>query len=194
MTFSQLLRKVFLYLCLATLTHCSKCKRDDPQPQPPKDQLSLLPPETQTGKGTFGCLINGKAFHALYTTSANGDWQSATKLAVSGALNVSAGESPQKLYITTAINGQLLDNQQFSLISRARPFPIFTPGINQFITAVSGDIPCYYSGNYIKTGQLELVKFDGVGRIASGRFAFTLYEPGGCDTLRVTNGRFDVKF
>jgi len=39
-----------------------------------------------------------------------------------------------------------------------------------------------------------LVKFDGAARIAAGRFAFTLYEPGGCDTLRVTNGRFDVKF
>ena len=37
-------------------------------------------------------------------------------------------------------------------------------------------------------------EFDPVARIASGRFAFKLYEPGGCDTLRVTNGRFDVKF
>ena len=73
MTFSQPLRKVFLYLCLATLTQCFKCKRDDPQPQPPKDPLSLLPPETQTGKGTCGCLVNGKAFIAPFTTSANGD-------------------------------------------------------------------------------------------------------------------------
>jgi len=60
--------------------------------------------------------------------------------------------------------------------------------------AVSGNKPCVYEGNFIKTGKVELIKFDGAGRIAAGRFAFTLYEPGGCDTLRVTNGRFDVKF
>lgn len=51
----------------------------------------------------------------------------------------------------------------------------------------------FYSGNYIKSGQVELVKSDGMSRIAAGRFPYTLYEPGGCDTLRVTNGRFDVK-
>ena len=66
-----MLRKLPLYLAQLTLTQCSKCKRDDPQPQPPKDPLSLLPPETQTGTGTFACLVNGKAFIALYTTSAN---------------------------------------------------------------------------------------------------------------------------
>ncbi|GAB3674341.1 hypothetical protein GCM10027594_35420 [Hymenobacter agri] len=41
---------------------------------------------------------------------------------------------------------------------------------------------------------MELIKFDPVARFAAGRFAFVLYEPGGCDTLRVSNGRFDVKF
>jgi len=193
MSFSQPLRKVFLYLCLATLTQCSKCKRDDPLPQPPRDPLSLLPPETQTGKGTFGCLINGKAYVVPYTTSANGDWQSTTKLAIGGTtrLNGEAGEDITTTLI--ALNGTLQDNQTFSIISSATPFPIFTPRVNQFYTRVA-ILPCVYDGDYFKSGQIQLVKFDGVARIASGRFAFTLYEPGGCDTLRVTNGRFDVKF
>lgn len=47
-----------LYLALALLTQCSKCK-DDPTPATPTDQL---PPVTQTGAGTFGCLLNGQAF------------------------------------------------------------------------------------------------------------------------------------
>jgi hypothetical protein len=65
--------------------------------------------------------------------------------------------------------------------------------LNQF-SATANAKGCYYSGNFIKTGQVTLVRFDSFARVASGRFAFTLYEPGGCDTLRVTNGRFDVKF
>ena len=91
------------------------------------------------------------------------------------------------------LNGQLLNQQAFSMISSATPFPIFTPGVNQFY-ARTVILPCIYDGARFKTGRVELVKFDGVQRIAAGRFAFTLYEPGGCDTLRVTNGRFDVKF
>ena len=91
------------------------------------------------------------------------------------------------------MNGELSDMKTFTMISSSRPFPIFTLGVNQFF-AFSSLKSCLYGGTYFKSGQVELVKFDPVKRIAAGQFAFTLYEPGGCDTLRVTNGRFDVKF
>jgi len=189
-----MLCRLLLYLCLVLLTQCSRCKRDDPQPEPPTDPLSLLPPETAVGKGTMACLVNGQAYLTRFSTSANGDWQSPTRLAVSGGMVLNGQGAASRLSISAALNGVLQNEQTFSLISEATPFPIFTPGVNQFITIASGDLPCYYSGKYITTGRVELVKFDGVRRIAAGRFAFTLYEPGGCDTLRVTNGRFDVKF
>ena len=48
-------RKLLLYLCLATPTQCSKCKKDDPA------LLDQFPPATQTGANTFGCLVNGQA-------------------------------------------------------------------------------------------------------------------------------------
>ena len=100
----------------------------------------------------------------------------------------------QALTITAAMNGLLQSNQAFSLISRDTPFPIFTPGVNQFITEVGDLSGCFYSRNFANTGRIELVTFDGVRRIAAGRFAFTLSDPGCGDTLRVTNGRFDVRF
>ena len=189
-----MLRHWPFYLSALMLTQCSKCKRDDPQPEPPKDPLSLLPPETAVGKGTLACLVNGQAYLARFSTSANGDLQSPTRLAIGGDMVLNGQGAASRLSITAALNGALQDGQIFFSVSRATPFPLFTPGLNQFITAASGDIPCQYSGNFIKTGRVELVRFDGVRRIAAGRFAFTLYEPGGCDTLRVTNGRFDVKF
>ena len=46
--------KILIFLTILSLVGCSK---DDPKPPEP---ASLLPPETQTGANTFGCLINGK--------------------------------------------------------------------------------------------------------------------------------------
>jgi len=47
--------KRILLLLLTTFT-LSCCNNDDDNPQNPLDQL---PPATQTGANTFGCLING---------------------------------------------------------------------------------------------------------------------------------------
>jgi hypothetical protein len=41
-------------LLLAALLGLSQCKKHDPDP------LDQLPPATQTGANTFGCLVNGQ--------------------------------------------------------------------------------------------------------------------------------------
>ncbi len=183
-------------LSLVALLGLSQCKHKnpDPTPQPPTDPLAALPPETQTGAGTFGCLVNGKAFKGPYTTSARGDWQTGTRLIISSDTHLNGQQALAEVTIHAILEGSLQSNQIFTFISSTSPHTIFSPNHNEFTADAAGNSICYYSGNYIKTGQVELVKFDGVARIAAGRFAFTLYELGGCDTLRVTNGRFDVKF
>ena len=51
-----MLRKALLYAALLLLTQCSKCKNDPT----PADPAAALPPATQTGAGTLGCLVNGQ--------------------------------------------------------------------------------------------------------------------------------------
>lgn len=182
--------KLPLYLALLLLTQCSKCKQDDPVPQPPKDPLSTLPPETQTGAGSFGCLVNGEIYAALSPIKCRGDWQGNNTLFLSATTNSTLSFGSDFFGVGMLLNGNLHSGQLFSLVRFSQPIDL---SFNQF--AADADIKsCGYHGNFIKSGQVELVKFDPVARIAAGRFAFKLYEPGGCDTLRVTNGRFDVKF
>jgi len=50
--------KNILLLLTFTLT-LSCCHKDDDQPIP---EINKLPPATQTGVNTAGCLVNGKAF------------------------------------------------------------------------------------------------------------------------------------
>jgi hypothetical protein len=190
--------KANLLPLLALALLLAQCKKKEPNPTPPipADPLAALPAETQTGAGTFGCLVNGKPFKGPFSTSARGDWQSTTRLAIGSNTNLSGQATAQEITLNLILNGSLKSAQNFTLISAAMPYPFFTPGINQFTgrAASTNSSLCFYSGDYVKTGKVELTKFDGPNRIASGRFAFTLYEPGGCDTLKVTNGRFDVKF
>ena len=186
-----MLRKLLLYTALLTLTQCSQCKKNDPTPQPPKDPLSTLPAETQTGAGTFGCLVNGKVYAALAAIKCRGDWQGLNTLYISADCNSNTSYSSDFFSTGMLLNGNLSNGQVFNLVRFSQPI---NSTLSQFVADANIKL-CGYRGNNIKTGQVELVKFDGVARIASGRFAFTLYEPGsGCDTLRVTNGRFDVKF
>ena len=179
--------KLLLYSALLLLTQCSKCK-NDPTPEPPKDPLTLLPPETQTGVGTFGCLVNGKAMNVRSSFLTLGDWTSPNSLRVLGSTSATGPEYSFQM----VLRGRLLNSETFNLVSYKKPF---AGTGNEFgANSSTQNYACIYSGDHVKTGKIELTKFDGVQRIASGRFAFTLYEPGGCDTLRVTNGRFDVKF
>jgi hypothetical protein len=172
----------------------TQCHKKDPNPTPPSDPIAALPAETQTGAGTFGCLVNGKAYSAPYSTSARGDWQSTTRLIIGSDTNLSGMRTNAGITIHAILEGKLSTGQLFTLFPSVIPHTIFSLSRNEFTSDADGNVSCYYSGNHIKTGQVMLTKFDGVERIASGRFAFTLYELGGCDTLKVTNGRFDVKF
>jgi hypothetical protein len=54
-------KKLFIILTAVALSCCSK----DEQPNTPKTELEKLPPATQTGANTAGCLVNGKAFFEL---------------------------------------------------------------------------------------------------------------------------------
>jgi hypothetical protein len=58
-------RILLLYLCLLTLTQCSRCKNDPT----PTDQVQ---PATQTGANTFGCFVNGQpCTHSANNGTAN---------------------------------------------------------------------------------------------------------------------------
>ena len=72
----------YLPVCFA-LTLCSRCKTDEPAPVPTPTPLEQLPAETQTGAGTLGCLVNGKAFVAPVASLAFGQWISLEKLGIS---------------------------------------------------------------------------------------------------------------
>lgn len=49
-------QSLLIYFLTVTVLTASMCKKK------PVDPIDQLPPETQTGANTFGCLVNGEVF------------------------------------------------------------------------------------------------------------------------------------
>ena len=87
-----MLRKLLLYAALLTLTQCSQCKKNDPTP------LAQLPPATQTGANTFGCLVNGQVWlpNQNYGPSNVVLYELGVNLPIGGNLNIGTYRDVQK--------------------------------------------------------------------------------------------------
>jgi hypothetical protein len=179
-----LLGSLAMFLSFATLS----CKKSYP-PQP------TLPPITQQGYNTFGCMVDGhlwlpnakcnffpnrcRAISVIVSPQNNG-----TRLPVSVriiAMRISGGGS-SSFVIQTKYPGN------------PSPPLIFGPGnIYDSLDIEYLELPFIYQGFNISPGTVEITKLDTLKGIISGTFAFTLHATYR-DSVVVTDGRFDLQF
>lgn len=173
------MKKCLLLLSFSGLLGCHK---NDPNP------TEQLPPATQTGADTFGCLVNGQA----WTPKGN-----------NGNANYSVYYDPSYAKGTLSIAAyrygeQENDKQTIGIYSDSVKGPgiyvLDKPG-RRGSTLVNRLTGCDYNnrnpGTFHKS-TLVITRLDLSAGIVSGTFSFTLYKPG-CDTIKVTQGRFDKK-
>jgi len=173
-----------------TLLLFTQCTKADPDP------TSALPPETQTGANTFGFLLNGQPWTPTYNfaigtppplrvtydpTYAGGSLQIRAIRAVTGL--------PDGQYLL--IGGSSINKTGTYPMSIAGPAGIYySTGLR------SGPCQEYNDSNHAPgfsmQGQLVITRLDMTAGIIAGTFSFTLAQTG-CDTIKVTQGRFDKK-
>ncbi len=171
--------KKFILLLALTLT-LSCCNKDD---NPPADPLSQLPPATQTGAGTFGCLVNGVPyvdnsgdFNCFYQL-VNGEYY----FGITASIN---NEEDLQIDIGS-LKSQLLEGE----------IPLLEREDGKFYAFLSFDCICPQGKtNSIKPGILNVTKFDNQNNIISGTFEFVVVNPSTGKTYNITNGRFDSLF
>ncbi|UYZ58307.1 hypothetical protein [Hymenobacter latericus] len=166
------------------LTQCSKCK-NDPQPKRPEDQL---PPATQTGANTFGCLVNGQPW-TPQGNDGTGNYSIVCDPGYNyGLLNVAT----YRIYNKGTAH-QTLGFYSDSVRAPGR-YPI-TYRSRHRGNFIDRPTRCEYfsrdAGTYSR-GSFTITRLDLQAGIVSGTFDFTLVKPG-CDTVKVTHGRFDKK-
>ncbi|MGI4870136.1 MAG: DUF6252 family protein [Janthinobacterium lividum] len=164
-------------LALLLLTQCHK---DDPDP------LSQLPEATQTGANTFGCLVNGQVWRPGGNDGTSNYSVYYDPTYAQGTLSVA----------TYRLTGNGTDQQIISINSDSMrttgAYKLKVLGHHQVGFGDHRTRCDYFStdpGTYCK-GSFTITRLDYKAGIVSGTFAFTLYKAG-CDTVKVTQGRFD---
>ena len=177
------MKNIIIIVTLMLLSAAS-CKKD-------KASEDQLPPATQTGANTFGCLINGKVFvpkgydgsgrpnpHVQYDYDLNGQ----------PFLSIDA-----KRYDQNQVNGSVFI--LFNNLNNTGSYQI--PTLFKYSVGWSDIIPGCGMGNLDATvsawGGGDISRLDIANRIISGTFNFKAIKPG-CDTVRISDGRFDIKF
>jgi Family of unknown function (DUF6252) len=177
----NIIRLAMLLLGFLLINEAS-CRRDKYE--------ETLPPVSQTGNNTFGCLVNGMV------------WRN-------------KGPAPfpsSNLYFSKSLITQIVairsDHDsiyQVISIGIKMPITIGRYALNslnyqaKFTNAVTN---CYYQTDSISaTGTLEITKYDTINNVISGLFNFkatkitsnNIASKGNCDsTINITEGRFDI--
>jgi hypothetical protein len=175
----NLLIKSLKLLLLVTIfifnQSCDLFKSNDPKP---KTELEKLPPATQTGKNTFGCLVNGKAWVPKTSVDAYAVYQSGI-LTIAGEVE---NPNTQSISIVLEENGNIINVGEYPL--NEPPY---------FEGKVFLSLECMYEGADVISGTIQITKFDKSNYIISGLFEFTT-EKEFCEKLVIKNGRFDLRY
>ena len=173
------------FLMLAALLGLSQCRKDPAPTPPPVNQVDLLPSATQTGRRTFGCLVNGQP------------WTPAGNPFAGPLFTAEYDKQHLRLIATRGIvsNGATtLEAIQIEIDSISGPKKFILSSDNSSFTNYENvTAKCIYYTDATHPAAVIITRLDLVNRIVSGTFDFTLETPG-CGKVTVTEGRFDSPF
>jgi hypothetical protein len=166
--------RIIHFLIFLLFSGCMQnCEQNEPVP---KTELDKLPPPTQEGKRTFGCLVNGEAWVPKSFTYINAYYQE-------GVLFIGVGVKSQGMTLSLRDQQDQLGETTYTLTN--------PPFQNAKFTDSSGEKICWYDAENTLNGTLTITFLDMKKYIIAGTFEFTTVTEN-CDTIRVTDGRFDL--
>lgn len=176
------MKKLILLFTISLTLSC--CNNDDNNnTQNPIDQL---PPETQTGENTFGCLLDDEAFipsggtnplDAVYQFVNGGYYfsvQGNRRNSENNLLTISIGVL--NIELTQGSTYQLIENEDGNATG------------NFLYSTLSN----YTSAN--NSGELTITKLDTENQIVSGTFWFDVLHPLTGEIAEIREGRFDMQY
>jgi hypothetical protein len=143
-----------------------------------------LPAATQEGKGTFGCLVDGKA----WVPKSGGLLQPGIEPVyneITGQFGILANRERLQ-YVGISCEGQIVKSVGDYYIPQ------------DYLLVMDTSTICPEFNNtsvyYCKAGEVTIEKLDIISGIISGTFNFDAYSIQCQDTITITQGRFDIRY
>ena len=173
------MKKLYYTLLILSLLGLQGCFNDDDAP-------TTLPEATQTGAGTFGCLVNGEPFIET------GSYFNCYYQYIDGAYYFAIGaESEHNSLLSQVILASVAvtidSGGTYSLGCR------YVPGTSYAEVQINNP---YVENDTCDTeyGYMHITKFDFTNYIVSGTFEFDVLNPYTGEIIEIREGRFDTKF
>lgn len=168
-----------LLLLLVTIFTLNSCESDNNKP---KTELEKLPPATQTGRNTAGCLVNGQAMiRKGFSSKFNCFYQDQLNFSLGYSMVIN---NVNKHINVTSLNQQFTEGQTYQLKEDS-------PGSKWGRYAIDASI--IYTTTDIVTGELKITHHNYNKAIISGTFWFDAVNQYG-EKVEVREGRFDAHY
>ncbi len=169
-----------LLLILLTTFSLNSCDKDNNNCQ----GIDCLPPATQTGAGTFGCLVNGvpyvdnSGFFNCFYQFVDGEYYFGIQAEdnVSNIAAIAIGSLQKEIVIGETIPLNLRENNDFYALI-------------DFNTLQQAS-----STTELEDGFIIFSQFSTNSNIVSATFEFTVTDPNTGTIYNITEGRFDAHF
>jgi len=146
-----------------------------------------LPPATETGQGVFACRINGEPWISKRGRPDMAIYYSHDTLTIRGT---TSENSIYESFILSLVGTYNITKQVYEFNDTSKAFVLYLKyGID----------PCFTRGPYgnverrLTGGALSITKVDTLQKFFSGTFRFDV-PTDFCDILKITDGRFDIKY
>ncbi|MEZ4856437.1 MAG: hypothetical protein R2812_08200 [Gelidibacter sp.] len=172
--------KNILLLCMLAVT-LSCCNKNDDQPANPIDQL---PPATQTGANTFGCLLDGEVFLPDNLPNSTNCFYQLVNGGYYFTVRATNYQSDLKVISIKTAQLQIAEGLTYNLYEEyisGNAFGNYTFNSNENYTS------------HTNTGELTITKLDFDNNIVSGTFFFDIEDQNGV-VHEIREGRFDMQF
>jgi len=184
------MQRIYINVLVIIVTIAAACKKNNSTTNDPNN-VPGLPPATQSGANTFGCLVNGVPWVPqgnIGTNNLSIDYDSGINR---GIFNIAANNTISATQYSRIWIG--IDDSVNLIIA---PYNVIVNKTSIGFIKYSNNGNCIirsFDNDVISSGNITIQKHDKVARIISGIFEGFVSKIG-CDTVKITQGRFDFKF
>jgi len=184
------MQRIYINVLVIMVTIATACKKNNHTITDPNN-VPGLPLATQIGANTFGCLVNGvpwvpQGFGGTNNLSIDYDPRINNGIFSISAENIISQNNFSSIGIGIRDSLNFMKAPLQLNLNNNTVYGIFYSDRNCFIT--------YFDTTVSRKGTLILTTYDKTKRVIAGTFDAILFKFGCTDTIRITKGRFDLKF